>query len=104
MAAAYNDIAFLKKAVIGGDLMVQPLVIVQVAFDLIARQAAGHRHQVTHRVSDAFFLVDPDLTVSCLQIGDQDVLDFLSVHTSLPHSCFSKALSTMLKGYLKRSP
>ena len=84
VAAADDDIALLKKAVVGLYLTTQPLVIVQIAFDLVARQAVCHRHQVAHRVADAFFLIDPDLTVGCPQIGNQDILDFLSVHAGLP--------------------
>lgn len=90
VAAADDDIALLKKAVVGLYLTTQPLVIVQIAFYFVARQAVCHRHQVAHRVADAFFLIDPDLTVGCPQIGDQNVLDFLRVHTGLPTAVFPK--------------
>ena len=86
---ANNDIVLFKKEVVSPDLTAQPLIIIQIAFDLVARQAVGHRHQVAHRVPDAFFL-DPDLTVGCLQIGNQDVLDFLRVHTGLPVTVVSR--------------
>ena len=47
---ANNDIVLFKKKVVSLDLMTQPLIIIQIAFDFVARQEIG-RASCRERVS-----------------------------------------------------